>query len=67
MTFRVGIPTERASTENADAKYFQGQVAYWNEVMRHGVYDDYWKARDLRPHLKNIKPAVLTVDMKFGV
>ena len=47
--------------KNADAKYFHGQVAYWNEVMRHGAYDDFWKARNLRPHLKNIKPAVLTV------
>jgi putative CocE/NonD family hydrolase len=46
---------------NADAKYFQGQVEYWNELMRHGTYDEYWKARDLRKHLKNIKPAVLTV------
>ncbi len=29
--------------------------------MQHGTYDDFWKARNLRPHLKNIKPAVLTV------
>jgi putative CocE/NonD family hydrolase len=46
---------------NADAKYFKGDVAFWNEMMRHGTYDDFWKARDLRPHLKNIRPAVLTV------
>ena len=29
--------------------------------MAHGTYDEFWKARNLRPHLKNIKPAVLTV------
>ncbi len=29
--------------------------------MKHGTYDDFWKARNLRPHLKNIKPAVMTV------
>src|SRR5262249_46020189 len=46
---------------NADTKYFKGQVAFWNELMKHGTYDDFWKARDLRPHLKNIKLAVLTV------
>ena len=46
---------------NADAKYFKGEVAFWNEVMKHGTYDDFWKARNLRPHLKNIKPAVMTV------
>ncbi|MEX1228889.1 MAG: CocE/NonD family hydrolase [Planctomycetaceae bacterium] len=37
------------------------QVPFWDEVMQHGTYDDYWKARNLRPHLKNIKPAVMTV------
>ena len=29
--------------------------------MAHDTYDDFWKARNLRPHLKDIKPAVLTV------
>ena len=46
---------------NADKKYLKGQVAFWNEAMSHGSYDDFWKARNLRPHLKAIKPAVLTV------
>ena len=30
-------------------------------MMRHGTYDDFWQARNLRPHLKNIRPAVMTV------
>lgn len=46
---------------NADAKHFKGDVAFWNEVMQHGVYDDFWKSRNLRMHLKEIRPAVLTV------
>jgi putative CocE/NonD family hydrolase len=46
---------------NADAKHFKGDIAFWNEIMRHGTYDDFWKAHNLRPHLKNIRPAVLTV------
>lgn len=46
---------------NADRKYFKGDVPFWNEVMQHPTYDDFWKARNLRPHLKNIKPAVMTV------
>ena len=29
--------------------------------MQHGNYDEFWQARNLRPHLKNIKPAVMTV------
>lgn len=46
---------------SADAKHFKGEVPFWNEVLKHPTYDDYWKARNLRPHLRNIKPAVMTV------
>jgi putative CocE/NonD family hydrolase len=46
---------------NADTKFFKGDVAFWSEVMKHANYDDFWKARNLRPHLKNIRPAVMTV------
>jgi putative CocE/NonD family hydrolase len=45
----------------AGRRYFKGEVAFWDEAMRHGTYDDFWKARNLRPHLKDVKPAVLTV------
>jgi putative CocE/NonD family hydrolase len=44
---------------NVDARHFKGTVPFWNEVTRHGTYDDFWKARNLRPHLQDIKPAVL--------
>ena len=46
---------------NADAKYYKGDVPFWNEVMDHPNYDDFWKSRNLRPHLKEIRPAVMTV------
>jgi putative CocE/NonD family hydrolase len=46
---------------NADTRYFKGDVAFWKEVMAHGTYDDFWKARNLRAHLKDVRPAVLTV------
>ena len=46
---------------NADARYYKGDVPFWDELMQHGTYDAYWKARNLRPHLKDVKPAVMTV------
>jgi putative CocE/NonD family hydrolase len=46
---------------NADKKYFKGTVTFWNDCMQHGTYDEFWKARNLRPHIKDIKPAVMTV------
>src|SRR5271157_1911716 len=45
----------------ANARYFKDDVPFWNEIMQHGTYDEFWQARNLRAHLKNIKPAVMTV------
>lgn len=36
-------------------------VRFWDDLMTHGTYDGFWKARNTRPHLKGIRPAVLTV------
>lgn len=52
---------EMGPLSNANTKHYKDKIAFWNEVMQHGTYDDFWKARNLRPHLKNIKPAVMTV------
>jgi putative CocE/NonD family hydrolase len=46
---------------NANKRYFKHEVAFWTEAMKHGTYDEFWKARNLRQHLKNIRPAVMTV------
>ena len=46
---------------NANARYFHDQSFLWNDQVGHTTYDDYWKARNLAPHLKNIHCAVLTV------
>ena len=52
---------EMGPLANGDKKYLQGNIAYWKEMMEHPNYDAYWQARNTRPHLKNIKPAVMTV------
>jgi len=46
---------------NANEKYLKNEIAFWNEMTKHPNYDEYWQARNLRPHLKDIKPAVMTV------
>ena len=46
---------------NFDERELKGSVGFWNDMMKHGVYDDFWKARDIRRHMNAIKPAVLTV------
>ena len=42
-------------------KYLEGKSALWDDQVLHDTYDDYWKARNLAPHMKNIHCAVLTV------
>jgi hypothetical protein len=46
---------------NAEEKYFKGRSPYWKELMQHPNYDEYWQARNIRPHLKQIRPAMMTV------
>jgi hypothetical protein len=46
---------------NVNALYFHDQSFLWNDQSAHDTYDDYWKARNLAPHMKNIHCAVLTV------
>jgi uncharacterized protein len=46
---------------NANTKFFKDSVAFWNEIMQHGTWDSYWEARNVLPHVKNIKPATLVV------
>jgi putative CocE/NonD family hydrolase len=52
---------EMGPLANANTKFFKDDVAFWTEMMQHANYDDFWTARNLRPHLKDIKPAVMTV------
>ncbi len=44
-----------------DAKWLKGEVPFWRDIMAHETYDEFWQARNLRPHLKGIAPAVMTV------
>lgn len=43
------------------AKHMRGEVAFWDELARHPDYDEFWRARDLLPHLRKVAPAVMTV------
>ena len=47
--------------KNVKTKYFADSIKFWNDLMSHGTYDEFWKARNIRPHLTNIKPATMLV------
>jgi uncharacterized protein len=42
-------------------QYFNGKSYIWNEYLQHDTYDGYWKARNIRQHLKNIAIPTLVV------
>ena len=45
----------------ANDKFLKGNIPFWNQLMQHDTYDEFWQARDILPHLHNVKPAVLIV------
>lgn len=51
--------------KNATALVFGDSMVFWNQMMSHPDYDDFWKSRNPLPHLTNIKPAVMTVGGLF--
>jgi putative CocE/NonD family hydrolase len=67
MPFDFGTPDgyefylEAGPTLNLDKLYLKGSNPLFNDQLLHNTYDDYWKARDLSRHMKNIKCAVMVV------
>ncbi|UCG26733.1 MAG: CocE/NonD family hydrolase [Bacteroidales bacterium] len=49
------------SLSNVNKNYFHGENPTWNEYMEHGNYDEYWKQRNILPHLGNITVPVLNI------
>jgi len=46
---------------NLDKLYLKGSNWLFNDQVKHDTFDDYWKARDLSQHMKNVRCAVLVV------
>jgi putative CocE/NonD family hydrolase len=46
---------------NANSKYLENGIPFWNDLASHPNRDDWWKARDPRPWYRDAKPAVMTV------
>ncbi|WP_221394725.1 CocE/NonD family hydrolase [Dyadobacter sp. NIV53] len=40
-------------------------LLYWNQMMEHPNYDEFWKSRDARVGIKDVKPAILIVGGLF--
>jgi putative CocE/NonD family hydrolase len=51
---------KQGALKNITEKYHKDNF-FWQQIIDHPNYDTFWQKRSLLPHLKNIKPAVLTV------
>jgi putative CocE/NonD family hydrolase len=47
------------------SKLMGDSIKFWNDLMKHPNYDEWWKARDTRRACQNIKPAILVVGGNF--
>ena len=47
--------------KNANERHFKGEIAFWNDLVAHPSYDEFWQARNILPHLDDVAPAVMTV------
>lgn len=46
---------------NSNELYFKYKNPYWTAMLQHPNYDEFWKARNVLPHLRDVRPAVLVV------
>ena len=53
---RTPVPLARMNAE-----LFGGRAAYWQEIVDHTTYDDFWKKRSLWRFMDGVKCAVLNV------
>ncbi len=47
--------------QNANELHLKNKNPYWDEILKHDAYDEFWQARAQAPHMKNVTPAVLFV------
>ncbi|EON79465.1 Glutaryl-7-ACA acylase [Lunatimonas lonarensis] len=51
---------DMGSLKNAD-KYYGEDNFFWQQLKENPDYNEFWQKRSIIPHLKDIKPAVMTV------
>lgn len=49
------------SLANANEKYLKHQNIYWDDILKHDTYDEYWASRAQAPHMKNTTPSIMFV------
>jgi putative CocE/NonD family hydrolase len=50
---------ELGPLSNINTKCFHDSVGFWTTITRNGQWNEFWAARNILPHLKNLRPAAL--------
>jgi uncharacterized protein len=58
--YKFFLNMKTIAATNGD-KYYNGKSRIWNEYLQNDTYNDYWKARNIRTHLKNITVPTMVV------
>jgi uncharacterized protein len=58
--YYLGLGGLKETSDNYE-KQIGSRIKFWDEMMAHPNYDDWWKARNILPKLKNIGCATMTV------
>jgi uncharacterized protein len=56
---------QTGALSNFKNKYMGDTMKFWQELMNHPTYDAWWKARNVRNFVTNVKPATLIVGGLF--
>jgi putative CocE/NonD family hydrolase len=64
--FDYGTPDEydfylRMGLLSNGSALVKGANSYWQDLLEHANYDDFWRTRALAQHMKHVQPAVLFV------
>ncbi len=67
VPFNYGTPDQydfylrMGPLSNANVQYLKNESPYWNDILKHPAYDDFWQSRAQAPHMKSVTPATLFV------
>jgi putative CocE/NonD family hydrolase len=56
---------QNGALSNFSKKYMGDTMKFWTDLMNHPAYDAWWKARNVRNFIKNVKPVTLVVGGLF--
>ncbi|HWV72013.1 MAG TPA: CocE/NonD family hydrolase [Pseudosphingobacterium sp.] len=61
MNDNYGFFMKIGALKHVKERYFGDSIKFWNDLTSHGTLDTFWRAREIAPHLTDIKPAVMVV------